>query len=114
MPNPLIAYIDVDDTLVRSISTKRIPLPHVVRHVRELFDQGAELYLWSTAGAAYAKTTAQELGIEDCFRAFLPKPHVMIDDQPITDWRDLLQIQPSSCVGETVDTYSSRRGKPRA
>lgn len=112
MPDrPLVAYIDVDDTLVRSIGTKRIPLPHVVRHVQELFDQGVELYLWSTGGAEYARSTAQELGIEGCFRAFLPKPEVIIDDQSVGDWRDLLQVQPSSCTGETLASYRKKRGE---
>ncbi len=105
----LVAYVDVDDTLVRSVGTKRIPLPGVVRHVRELFDQGVELYLWSTGGAEYAQTTARELGIEGCFRGFLPKPQVIIDDQPVGDWRDLLQVQPSSCVGETAESYQKKR-----
>ena len=107
----LVAYVDVDDTLVRSIGSKRIPLPHVVRHVRELFEQGVELYLWSTGGAEYARNTAHELGIENCFRAFLPKPHVIIDDQSVDDWRDLLQVQPSSCTGETAASYRKRRGQ---
>jgi hypothetical protein len=108
---PLVAFVDVDDTLVRSIGSKRIPLPNVVRHVRELFEQGVELYLWSTGGAEYARNTAQELGIESCFRAFLPKPHVIIDDQSVEDWRDLLQVQPSSCTGETAAGYRRRRGQ---
>ena len=106
----LVAYIDVDDTLVRSIGSKRIPLPHVVRHVRELFEQGVELYLWSTGGAAYARATAHELGIENCFRGFLPKPQVIIDDQAVEDWRDLLQLQPSSCTGESAASYRKKLG----
>ncbi len=32
MQPPLIT-IDVDDTFVRSIGTKRIPMPHVIRHI---------------------------------------------------------------------------------
>jgi len=111
MPDrPLVAYIDVDDTLVRSVGSKRIPLPHVVRHVRELFEQGVELYLWSTGGAEYARSAARELGIETCFRGFLPKPQVIIDDQSVADWRDLLEIQPSSCTGESAESYRKRRG----
>jgi predicted HAD superfamily phosphohydrolase YqeG len=110
----LVAYIDVDDTLVRSVGSKRIPLPNAVRHVRELFEQGVELYLWSTGGANYARNSAQELGIEHCFKAFLPKPHVIIDDQSVADWRDLLQVQPSSCAGESAVTYRARRGQSGA
>jgi hypothetical protein len=32
----LVAYVDVDDTLVRSFGSKRIPMTEMVRHVREL------------------------------------------------------------------------------
>jgi hypothetical protein len=81
----LVAYVDVDDTLVRSIGNKRIPIPNVVRHVRQLFEEGVELYLWSTGGAEYARGTAYELGIGDCFRGFLPKPQVIIDYQELGD-----------------------------
>ncbi len=109
----LVAYIDVDDTLVRSVGAKRLPLPHVVRHVRDLFEQGVELFLWSTGGAEYARSTAEELGIVDCFRGFLPKPHVIIDDQSVDDWRDLLQVQPSSCAGESAASYREKRAQNR-
>src|SRR5258708_30673023 len=109
----LVAYVDVDDTLVRSIGSKRIPLPHVVRHVRELFEQGVELYLWSTGGAEYARNTAHELGIENCFRAFLPKPHVIIDDQSLHDCRDPPHVQPSSFPRQTPAHYPNRRCQNR-
>jgi hypothetical protein len=82
-----IVFVDVDDTLVRSIGTKRIPIPRVVDRVRRLHQDGASLYLWSSGGAAYAKESAEELGIVDCFVAFLPKPTLIIDDQAVSEWR---------------------------
>ena len=63
MSEPLVVYVDVDDTLVRSVGSKRIPMVAVVEHVRALEDGGAVLYCWSTGGAAYAESTARELGI---------------------------------------------------
>lgn len=39
----LIAYVDVDDTLVRSFGGKRIPMPAMVRHVRDLHLRGVAL-----------------------------------------------------------------------
>ncbi len=71
---PTVVYVDVDDTLVRSVGTKRIPIPAAVRHVRALFEQGAELYCWSSGGADYARQSAEECDIADCFRAFPPGP----------------------------------------
>ena len=85
--NKPIVYVDVDDTLIRSVGTKRIPMPRVVEKVRNLHREGATLYLWSSGGAEYARTSAQELGISDCFVAFLPKPTIIIDDQRVSDWR---------------------------
>ena len=83
----LVVYVDVDDTLVRSAGTKRMPIPSIVAHVKELAKADAELYCWSTAGAEYARSTARELGIEALFVAFLPKPNVLIDDQDIAGRR---------------------------
>ncbi len=92
---PPIIYIDVDDTFVRSIGTKRIPMPNVIRPIRQLKEQGATLYCWSSGGAQYAEQSAQEFGVADCFQAFLPKPHFMIDDQEPRDWRGFRVVHPS-------------------
>jgi len=89
-----VVFVDVDDTLVRSVGTKRIPIPSVVAHVRALKASGATLYLWSTGGADYARSSAAELGLTECFVAFLPKPHVIIDDQPVHEWRDCKHLYP--------------------
>lgn len=101
----VVIYVDVDDTLVRSFGSKRIPIPSVVQHIRYLKEQAAELYCWSSGGAEYARTTAQQLGIEDCCIAFLPKPQVMVDDQRVDEWRYLLTIHPGSCALLTSDDY---------
>ena len=103
---PLVMYVDVDDTLIRSAGTKRMPIPTVVMHVKQLAAQdGVELYCWSTAGSEYARATTRELGIEECFVAFLPKPNVLIDDQEIGTWRRFVTIHPLSIVDRSVDEY---------
>ena len=89
-----VVYVDVDDTLVRWAGTKRIPIPRVVERVRALHAEGAALYLWSTGGADYARTVAANLGIEECFVRFLPKPTLIIDDQAVQDWRDCAHERP--------------------
>lgn len=106
---PLIIYVDIDDTLVRSVGTKRIPVPAVLRHVRALKQQGAELYAWSSGGADYARRSAEELGVADCFAAFLPKPQALLDDQDIGAWRGLLQVHPAGCEGRSVEDYRRSR-----
>ncbi|HLM54450.1 MAG TPA: DUF705 domain-containing protein [Pseudoxanthomonas sp.] len=58
-----VIFVDVDDTLVRSIGSRRIAMPPVIVRVRELHDAGMALYLWSSGGAEYARCSAAELGI---------------------------------------------------
>lgn len=103
---PLVVYVDVDDTLVRSAGTKRMPIPKVVMHVKQLAAQGGiELYCWSTAGSEYARATAKELGIEGCFAAFLPKPNVLIDDQEIGTWIRFVVVHPLGIADRSVEEY---------
>ena len=91
-----IVFVDVDDTLVRSMGTKRIPMPSVVKRVIQLHQDGAGLYLWSSGGADYARASAVELGIEQCFLGFLPKPDAYIDDQSVAEWRYCQHVLPSN------------------
>ncbi len=102
---PFFIYIDVDDTFVRSAGSKRIPVLAVIQHIRELKEQGAILYCWSSGGAEYAQHSAEEFGITDCFVGFLPKPNLLIDDQNISDWRFLKSVHPAECPGHTLDDY---------
>ncbi len=105
MSKPFYIYVDVDETFVRNYGTKRIPMPAVQEHIRQLRSQGAVLYCWSSGGSDYARKSAIEFGIEGCFEGFLPKPQVLIDDQSLCDWRNLIEVHPNSCVGKTVDEY---------
>ena len=89
-----VVYVDVDDTLIRSAGTKRIRIPLAIQRVRDLHRKGAVLYLWSTGGGEYARSTAIELGIEDLFSGFLPKPTIIIDDQQVHEWRGLTYERP--------------------
>ncbi len=91
-----VVYVDVDDTLIRSVGDTRIAMPRTVEYVQALKANGDRVYCWSTGGAEYARATAEELGIVDCFEGFLPKPDVMIDDQLISEWRNLQLLHPFS------------------
>lgn len=90
-----VIFVDVDDTLVRSVGAKRIPMPSVIAQVRRLKSEGATLYLWSSGGAEYCRATAEECGLLDCFVGYLPKPTVYIDDQPVHEWRFCKHVYPS-------------------
>lgn len=67
MSRPSVIFIDVDDTLVRSVGSTRIPMPEVIRQVRRLHENGHMLYLWSSGGGDYARRSAEELGIFGMF-----------------------------------------------
>lgn len=101
----LVVYVDVDDTFVRSVGSKRIPITRVIEHVRQLKASGAVLFCWSSGGADYARQSAKEFGIEHCFQAFLPKPNVMIDDQSVADWRLCLEVHPLSIKSQDASEY---------
>jgi len=92
---PQVVFIDVDDTLVRSAGAKRIPIPGVIARVRQLKQEGAILFLWSSGGAEYCQSSAAEFGIADCFAGFLPKPNLYIDDQPVHEWKSCKHLYPS-------------------
>ena len=113
-PDELVVFVDVDDTLVSTVSGKRIPMPESIRHVRALFDSGVVLYCWSSGGGDYAKASAEELGLAHCFRGFLPKPHVMMDDEHPAKWRRLLVAHPSSFGSKTTASYMSDLNPPTA
>jgi hypothetical protein len=111
-----VIFIDVDDTLVRTVGAKRIPMPPVVERVRALHRRGDALYLWSSGGAEYARASAAELGIEHCFLAFLPKPDVYLDDQPVHEWRYCRHVLPGNAdavaliFGEAPRVIASEEG----
>ena len=105
-----IIFIDVDDTLVRSFGSKRIPITAMIEHVRSLHEQGFVLYCWSSGGADYCRESAEEFGIADCFRGFLPKPDVMIDDQHPSDWRDLRWFHTNQAPSNSAETYRDPDG----
>ncbi|MBL8525388.1 MAG: hydrolase [Betaproteobacteria bacterium] len=95
---PNIIFVDVDDTLVRSVGTKRIPMLAEIGNVRRWHAEGAMLYLWSSGGAEYARSTAEEFGIAECFQGFLPKPHIYVDDQPVHEWRFCKHVYPGGAL----------------
>lgn len=100
-------YVDVDDTLIRSIGTRRIPIPATVGLVKALKDRGAALFLWSRGGARYAQEVAEELKVADCFEAFLPKPQLLLDDATVEHW-SAAELHPAQCSSMTVDEVLAR------
>jgi len=88
-------YVDVDDTLVRSVGAKAIPIPATIIWVKSIDLSANNIYLWSRGGAEYAKSVAQSLGIDHLISAFLPKPDVLIDDQHLSEWGHLREYHPN-------------------
>ena len=68
---PLVIYVDVDDTLVRSYGSRQIPITGVIERLRRLCaEDGVVAYCWSSGGAEYARGVAERLGIMSLFVAF--------------------------------------------
>lgn len=98
-----VVFVDVDDTLVRSFGAKRIPMTSVIERIFELHATGAvELYCWSRGGAAYAQESAVELGLAPCFVGYLPKPDILVDDQPPSEWRELAVVHPNEAASRSA------------
>jgi hypothetical protein len=100
---PLVVFVDIDDTLMRSFGSKRIAMTTMVERVRVLHAEGAVLYAWSSGGAEYARRSAEELGLSGCFVAFLPKPEVFIDDIRVEAWRSVVQLHPNEAAHRSVE-----------
>ena len=71
-------FVDVDLTLIDA--NGRV-LDGAIESLQQLKDH---LFLWSTAGMEYARSTAQRLGIANFFESFCSKPDIIIDDMPST------------------------------
>lgn len=113
MPRPLVLFVDVDDTLVRSFGSKRIAMSAVVERVRALHAEGAVLYCWSSGGADYARASAEEFGLGDCFAGYLPKPDVFVDDVRIEAWRNTVQLHPNEVAHRSLDDLRALVHAPR-
>lgn len=98
-----VVFVDVDDTLVRSFGSKRIPMPAVIERVDDMHALGVELYCWSRGGATYAMESAVELGLAHCFVGYLPKPDVMVDDQTPQEWRELTVHHPNVVASRSAE-----------
>ena len=92
MDRKLVIYIDVDDTLIRSVGKTQIPMPASADYVRRMHAAGHTLYCWSRGGLGHARDVATSLGIADCFVAFMPKPDVCLDDRgdKLLDYCDVI------------------------
>lgn len=108
MSRTLVVYVDVDDTFVRSHGKSRIPIPAVIKHIRALKSEGADLYCWSSGGAEYAQNSAEEFEIGDCFLGFLPKPDIAIDDLSFSNWKNMVEVHPNECISLTLADYENK------
>jgi phosphoglycolate phosphatase-like HAD superfamily hydrolase len=74
-------FIDVDLTLVNA-EGRLLDGSREALHL--LQEKGCHLFLWSSAGAQYARTVAERHGLTELFEGFTAKPDIVIDDMPST------------------------------
>jgi hypothetical protein len=88
-------FIDVDGTLERrTLGFKRSSEP-MVRAIRKLHEDGARIYVWSSAGGDHAREAAEKAGIAALCAGFLPKPNILVDDKRPSRWKDCKLLSPS-------------------
>ena len=110
-PRPLVVYVDIDDTLIRSFGSKQIPITSAIDSVRALCGEpDVVAYCWSSGGADYARGVCKRLGIAELFIAFLPKPNVMVDDQVPAEWRTMVVVHPNEMTGLDAAGARARLG----
>jgi hypothetical protein len=88
-------FVDVDGTIERKLLGIEMPIDASLEGLRALKAQGALLYLWSVGGAEHARKAARDAGVSKLFEAFLPKPHVYVDDERVSAWKDCERWKPS-------------------
>ncbi len=111
MSRPLVIFVDVDDTFVRSFGNKRIPIPSTIDRIQTLFEEKVELYCWSSGGAEYARKSAEEFKIAHCFLGFLPKPNILIDDVLLSDWFELAEVHPNQAANSSRKDFELLIGR---
>jgi competence transcription factor ComK len=74
-------FVDVDMTLIDGSGQV---LDGAVESLQKLKERGCHLFLWSSVGMEYARSTAQRLEVTDLFEGFSSKPDIIIDDMPST------------------------------
>lgn len=82
-------FFDVQGTLL----CRGIPRPHTREVFIELSTAGHDVYLWSSAGAGYAASAAELLGVKDlvfgCYSKFAPPPVTV--DYAVDDYPELVE-----------------------
>ncbi|MCA1729827.1 MAG: hypothetical protein LC751_10610 [Actinobacteria bacterium] len=82
-------FFDVQGTLLAG----GVPRPHVREVFVELGILGHDVYLWSSAGAGYAASAAELLGVEDlifgCYSKSVQPPVTV--DYAVDDFPDLVE-----------------------
>ncbi|MBN9693205.1 MAG: hypothetical protein J0M24_23425 [Verrucomicrobia bacterium] len=58
---PIYVYVDVDDTFVRSASSKRIPMPAAIHHVGRLQETSDMTANRRSSGSELAESAGDEL-----------------------------------------------------
>jgi len=81
-------FFDVQGTLV----CRGTPRPRAREVFAKLTNAGHDVYLWSSAGAGYASSAAELLGVEDlvlgCYSKFAPPPVTV--DYAVDDRSDVV------------------------
>lgn len=83
-------YIDIDDTITPDCG--KTFNPYAIRLIKEL-SKKTNVIIWSHGGFEYAKEIVLVSGLEPYICQALPKPSMMIDDLPPSDWASWANVK---------------------
>lgn len=86
--NKIVVCFDVDGTLIAEGHYDGTPRYHVIRHVWDWVNAGAEVWIWSQAGEDHAVDVATRLGLADivegcCEKNGILRPDICYDNNPV-------------------------------
>jgi hypothetical protein len=95
-PKKGYAFADVIDPVTQKYIRVRVNQA-MVRLLKEEFQRGSYVIVWSRSGWEWARNVVLALGVEDYVMQVLSKPIVYFDDSPVNKWlRDRIFLEPDT------------------
>lgn len=128
--NERVIAVDIDDTLVMHNLTELCPLSdrvnvvdpmdssqaiqlrinnNMVRLVKEEFERGSTIIVWSRGGYQWALNVLEALNMQDIPLVVMTKPITYFDDTPVEKWmKDRVYIGPDEAYKKNIVTLNRK------
>ena len=108
----IFIYVDVDNTLVRTVRGTELPIPKVVRHIKKLHHEGALLYCSVTVARTML---AKPHNVWESMRVslvFSESPKFSSTMNELEEWPCVVDVHPN-CLA-TLKRYKARLQRKEA